>query len=52
MTNSKTAKLDVRMTTAERAALEASAALHGRSLGAEVRAALAEWLDRDGCCEA
>lgn len=42
--NTKTQKLDVRLTQAERDGLELLAAERGRSLGAEVRAAIDAWL--------
>jgi plasmid stability protein len=43
-----TTKLDVRLTAEERERLETLAALRGRSLGAEMRAALAAWIDSHG----
>jgi hypothetical protein len=39
-----TTKLDVRLTAEEREKLEALAKMRRRSLGAEMRAALGEWL--------
>jgi hypothetical protein len=42
----KTTKLDFRLTPDERASLTALAETNGRSLGAEMRAALAAWLAR------
>jgi hypothetical protein len=42
----KTTKLDFRLTPDERASLAALAARNGRSVGAEMRAALDAWLAR------
>lgn len=42
--DTKTQKLDVRLTETERDGLELLAAERGRSLGAEVRAAIDAWL--------